>query len=225
MADAHTIATTRGFGTFYIVGDVTLDDSVTSYEGHLFIGESPTKTTITVDPSADVLGCEFYDASLLGTLDGDSKLIDCHLSTLNYVNGTVERCTLNAGTIYLGGGVKADFISCRSGVPGQATPTIDLGGSGQEMIVRGYRGGVTLVNKTGADTLSIDLDSGQVKLDSTVTAGELVVRGVGKLIDTGGDHILSGAWNGATILNETVNYYTLSKDGKTLTIPFYLGTK
>jgi hypothetical protein len=225
MVDGHAIASARGFGTFYIVGDVDLDDSVSSYEGHLFIGESPTKTTVTIDPSADVLGCEFYDSTLVGTLDGDSKLIDCQFSDLTYVNGTIERCTLNAGTVYLGGGVKADFITCRSGVPGQATPTIDLGGSGQSMTMRGYHGGIKLVNKTGTDQMSLDLDSGQVILGSTITAGEIVVRGVGKLIDENGDHIQSGPWNGATIVNETVNPETMAKQGNVLTIPFYMGTK
>ena len=54
MTDAHAIAVARGFGTFFIVGDVDLDDVEIGYAGHSFIGESPTKTTITVDPAAEV---------------------------------------------------------------------------------------------------------------------------------------------------------------------------
>ena len=225
MTDAHAIAVARGFGTFFIVGDVDLDDVEIGYAGHSFIGESPTKTTITVDPAAGVSGCEFYDATLLGTLDGDSKLIDCHLSDLDYVNGTVERCTLDAGTILLGGGVQADFIDCRSGVPGLDTPTIDMGGSGQSMTIRNYNGGVKLTNKAGPEVLSIDLGSGQVVLSSTVTGGEVVVRGDGKVIDEAGNHIFTGTWNGAMIVNETNNPKTTAKEGKLLTIAKYIGLK
>ena len=223
LQDAHDIAEARGFGVFFIVGDLTISDPTIPFSGHSFIGESPSKTTITVDTSAQVEGCEFYDATMLGTLDGNSSLVDCHLSDLDYVNGTLTRCTLNAGTILLGGAVKADFIDCRSGVPGQATPTIDMGGAGQAMTIRHYAGGLKLENKTGADALSIDLDSGQIKLANTVTNGEVVVRGVGKLIDESGNHILSGNWNGATILNETMNPTNIAKDGNLLTTPQYLG--
>jgi hypothetical protein len=225
MADAEIIASERGFGVFFVVGDLTLDDSAGTLQGHSFIGESAGKSTITVEPSADVLGCEFYDATIAGTLDGYSRLVDCEVADLQYVNGVLERCTLNAGTIYLGGGVKADFIDCRSGVPGLDTPTIDMGGSGQDMTMRAYEGGIKLTNKDGPDLLSIDLGSGQVKLDSTITAGLLAVRGDGKVIDVSGAHIFTGDWNGATIFNETNNPTTIAKEGNLLTTPKYLGLK
>jgi hypothetical protein len=38
-----------------------------------------------------------------------------------------------------------------------------------------------LRNKTGTDSVSIDLNSGQVIIDSDVTNGSIVIRGVGKL--------------------------------------------
>lgn len=225
MAGGHAIATGRGLGIFYIVGDLDLDDDSVSYDKFSFIGESPTKTTITIDPLVEVLGCEFYDATLLGTLDGNSKLVDCHLSDLVYVNGTIERCTLNAGIIVLGGGVQADFIDCRSGVPGQDTPTLDMGGSGQALTMRNYIGGTKLINKTGADVLSIDLGSGQIILADTVIAGEVVARGDGKLIDEAGEHIFTGMWNGVSIVNETSNPITIAREGNLLTTPKYLGLK
>jgi hypothetical protein len=129
---------------------------------------------------------------------------NCIIGDLNYINGTVEQCILEDGTIVLGGGAEAHFLDCWSGVAGTGTPSIDMGGSGQELSIRNYHGGILLKNKSGSENVSIDMSSGQVKLATTVTAGTIVVRGVGKLIDESGNHIPTGTWNGATIINELI---------------------
>lgn len=182
MTDALAIAASRGFTTFFIIGDITLD-SGTDFDETIFVGESRTKSVITIDSDADVENCEFYDANVTGTLDGGNVLKNCAIADINYVNGYIEQCVLLTGTVTLGGSEEAHFLDCWSGVVGTATPIIDMGGSGQGLGVRNYNGGIELRNKTGSDKVSIDLNSGQVVLDSTVTAGEIVVRGIGKLTD------------------------------------------
>jgi hypothetical protein len=118
----------------------------------------------------------------------------------------IENCILNPSTITLGGNATAHFLDCESGVPGLGTPTIDCGGSGQALSMRNYAGGIKLINKTGAEDISIDLASGQVKIDlTTVTNGTLVVRGTGKLIDDATDkNITSGTYGSLVVVNETV---------------------
>jgi hypothetical protein len=182
MTDALSIASSRGFRTFYIAGDITLGSSI-DFDESIFVGESPSKSKITINTTADVENCEFYDAEITGTLDGGNVLKNCLISTLNYVNGYIEQCILNSATITLGGSATAHFLDCWSGVVGAATPTIDMGGSGQGLGLRNYNGGIKLENKSGADKVSIDLNSGQVVLDSTVTAGDIVVRGIGRITD------------------------------------------
>ncbi|RLD56520.1 MAG: hypothetical protein DRI97_07300 [Bacteroidetes bacterium] len=125
---------------------------------------------------------------------------------MTYIKGYIESCVLTAGVITLGGSETAHFLDCWSGVPGVGTPVIDMGGSGQSLAIRGYNGGITLRNKTGSESVSIDLASGQAVLENTVTGGSIVARGEGKLIDVNGDHIPTGLWNGVTILNETSAY-------------------
>jgi hypothetical protein len=114
---------------------------------------------------------------------------------------------LNPATILLGGNQTAHLINCTSGVPGIGTPTIDCGGTGQALALRNYNGGIKLTNKTGTDSISIDLNAGQVILSDTVTNGTIVVRGVGKLIsESTGRRIYSGTWNGGvTIVNELID--------------------
>jgi hypothetical protein len=189
----------------FILGDATLTGTTPDLAGYEFVGDSRSKTTLTINPSANIDGVEIQKATVTGTLDGNSKLVDCTISALNYINGTIERCSLSAGVITLGGTGQASFLWCDSGVAGVSTPIIDCGGSGIALALRHYSGGVTLRNKTGAESVSIDLDAGQVILENTVTNGTIVVRGDGKVVDINGDIIKSGTWNGATIVNETTN--------------------
>jgi hypothetical protein len=145
-------------------------------------------------------------------LDGDTHVEDCIIENLTFVSGVIERCILNAGNTVLGGGETAHFIDCKSGVPGVATHIIDCGGAGQPLAMRNYNGGIKIINKTGPESVSIDLNSGQVILsDTTVTNGTIVIRGVGKLIDENGDRIRSGNFNGATIVNELIDSASLQE--------------
>ncbi len=179
--DALALAQERGFSTLYILGDAVIDSGL-DYTDIRFVGESQTKSLITVAAAADVINAEFTTAEITGTLDGGSKLTDCSIGDLNFVDGFVERCVLS-GTITLSGTNPAHFLDCWSGVPGASIPAIDLGGSGSDLILRNYNGEIVLRNKTGTDVVSLDLNSGQLELESTISAGLVTVRGIGKLID------------------------------------------
>jgi len=209
LVDAMLIANLYGFGTIYVIGDLTISNG--NFDSMTFIGESKNKTEITIEPSASVLKCEFYEAHVSGTLDGNCVLKDCYVDTLNYVSGFIESCVLAPGVITLGGATTAHFLDCYSGVPGTGTPTINMGGNGPSLAMRNYNGGVKLTNKSGNAAVSIDLNSGQVILENTVTAGEIVIRGIGKLTDQS---------NGATVLAKD-----LIQGSKLLTVARFLGLK
>lgn len=182
LTDAMLIAAGRGFGTIFIIGSLTIDSSG-NYDNMIFVGESQTRSEITISSGASVIGCEIYDANISGTLDGDALLKNCLIEDLVYVYGIIEHCVLGAGTIALGGNNPAHFLDCWSGVAGVGTPVIDMGGSGQSLGIRGYSGGIKIINKSGSDSASIDLLAGQIIIDSTVTNGKIECRGVGHLTD------------------------------------------
>lgn len=201
----------NGFKTFNIKESMDIDTGL-DFTNFSFIGESVTKTLLNVTASANVTKCEFYETAITGILDGENKLKNCLLQTLNYVNGVIEECLLGEYTITLGGGVDAYFLDCWSAVAGINTPTIDMGGSGQDLGLRNYNGGLKITNMSGAaNNISLDLNSAKIILDSTVTAGTVVCRGVGELLDVAGNTIYSGTWNGGvTILNNALNIQTIS---------------
>ena len=202
QSDLHLISGRRGLNTIFVRGDITLDN-VNSWIGHEFIGESALKTTITIPANASVTDCEFYDATVTGTLDGNSQIERSVVNVLDFVDGYIFNCAI--GDMTLGTSVNANIFSCYSTVAGTATPEIDMNGTGT-LALRDYSGGVKLLNYTGTGSHSIDLEAGQIVLDSaTVTSGTFVVRGVGKLIDENGIHIHGPTWNGVTIVNELIN--------------------
>ena len=206
LADAALIASRRGFSTIFVLGNATFDDTA-SWEGFEFIGESPLKSVISILPIANVLNCEFIDATVTGTLDGNSQLKLCTVNNLDFVDGQMSACSI--GDITLGTSTQANIFTSFSTVAGSSTPEIDMNATGI-LALRDYNGGVLLKNYTGVGSHSIDLSSGQVKLASTITSGTFIVRGVGKLIDELGNHIHSGIWNGGvTIVNELLNLTTI----------------
>lgn len=182
LSDAMLIAWYRGLTTIYSMGDMIID-SGGDYRSMTFIGESKNKTDFFISASSNVTKCEFYEANVSGTLDGDCVLKDCVISDLSYISGYVENCVLDTGIITLGGSTTAHFLDCVSGLPGIDPPIIDCGGDGPSLVIRNYNGSLKITNKTGLAKISIDLNSGEVILDSTVTNGAIVVRGVGSVID------------------------------------------
>lgn len=236
IPDAVAIAQKYSLRTIRFLSNYTLDtgDNVASYR---MIAEAPSNVTLSVNPGADTTSCQIEMATVTGNLDGGSLLQRCVIDNLNYINGYVYQCMLNPGTISLGGSEVAHFLNCYSGVPGVGTPTIDCGVGNTPLAIRGYNGGVKLINKTGTAEASIDLDSGKVIIDSTCTNGTIVVRGDGKVVDSTGAVMNSGTYNGSlTLINETsvwdqnTDEHTIpgtfgEKAGRALTVPEFLGLK
>jgi hypothetical protein len=207
FADARTIALARGFDTIHITGTVVMDTG-DDVSGFIIIGSNATTTQVTINDGAETSGCDIREAFVTGNLDGNTILRNCVIQDLNYVNGFVFKCMLNPGTIRLGGVTTAHFLDCYSGIPGTGTPTIDMNGIGNDqdtpLAMRNYNGGITLIDKTGIGAVSIDLASGQVRIENTCTNGTIVVRGDGKVVDADTeDNMQSGTYNGAlSVINE-----------------------
>lgn len=201
LTDAKLIADYRGFNTYFIISDITVGTG-DDIEDKTLIGVNAVQTTITIEPAALTARSTMTQCTIQGTLDGDSHITDCAVLDLDYVNGELHSCELN-GTLILGGGAQASLVDCYSGVAGSAlTPILDMGGSGQSLIVRDYHGGLKLINKTGPDAVSIDMSSGQLKFDNTINAGLITCRGIGLITQ-------NDATPG-TILNQMLNVETIS---------------
>ena len=183
FTDALAIAAERGFLALNILGDATINGGL-DFTNFTFFGQGINLSTLTINTAAGVLNTTFEAATITGVLDGMSRVTGCRVMGLSFISGVLEDCILE-GTTTLDGVSTALFERCISGVPGAgSTPIIDMGGSGSPLAIRDYYGGIEIQNRTGTDAVSIDMSSGQVIFDSTVSAGTITVRGIAKIVDT-----------------------------------------
>jgi len=194
--EAHQIAGERGIKTIRIMSSMTFD-TVDWGGGHTFIGDSVPNVLLTLDTGADTSSCEFQNMQITGELDNDNVLRECLIHDLTYTNGFIHMCALQ-GTITLGNAEQSTIMDCYSNIPGGgvgAYPKIDMGGSGQDLALRAYSGGLGIINCSDTTTV-MDFDSGRVVFESTVTGGDFTVRGICDIQDDS---------TGGTITDDTVN--------------------
>lgn len=184
LSDAVGIAGYWGFSTLQILDSMTLDDG-TDLTDFKIIGKSHVDTELTIDTNAITTGIVLENANVVGVLDGNTTIRNCSVGDLSYVNGQIFNSGLY-GTIYLDGDQEAVIVNCYT-VDQDNYPIVDMGGSGQDLSMPNYSGIVTIQNLTsGTEEIGIGLNAGQVVLDSTITAGTIIVAGTGILVDNSG---------------------------------------
>lgn len=176
VPDALLIAAFRGFTKLYVIGNITFGTGHDISDFNIE-GESHHKTLVTVNPGAVTSNTEFRSCILQGTLNSESSISNCVVRDLDSFEGDLHNCGLE-GTIVLGGNVDSEIINCYDATAGggAAIATIDMGGSGQGLIVRNFEGGLELKNKSGTEEVSVGIRLGRLVLDSTITNGEILVR-------------------------------------------------
>lgn len=154
----------------------------------------------------DTTASTFHDMEVQGQCSGRAVMRNCHINAVTEFNGHMHDCFF-LNTISLAEMDDCVFINCNSGIAGSSTPTMDVG-SGRNVIFRGYKGGMNLINKTGTDNISIEYDSGHLIIDSTCTTGTIIVRGNAKVTDNSGAGCtvdLTGLLNREIVHDETNN--------------------
>lgn len=181
--DAETIATVYGITQFYALSDVTLLNQSTTWSNFSVVAVNANLianlsiTGITLD---NMVWTGFI---IDGHFDGGNvKLENCVIENALYLSGEIKDSQIN-GTII----VNTDLVvsSCYSGIAGEGISIFDMySGNTTSLSLRAYSGGVDLRNvDTSGCTTTIELIAGQIRLDSTCTAGYIDLRGVGYITD------------------------------------------
>lgn len=190
LSDAQTIISVRSLPKrIHLTGSISVSGS-DDISGYNIRGDSPELGSLTVAVNAVTTDLVLDSISITGDLNGDVTA-NSAVSFANIIDfdGKLIGCGLN-GTITLGtgGGVTHEFIDCYSEMAGDNHPIIDCSDlSGLEVQFRRYSGGLEITNFSQSDAkMSIDLTAGSVTLASSCTDGEIVVRGVGNIVDNSG---------------------------------------
>ena len=213
FTDALSIATTRGLSKFFIIGNATLTGL--TFDNYVFEGQSTSRSTITIEPSASVIASEFTNCTVTGTLDGNSVIENAVAQDLNFVDGVVRNSGI-IGDIILSGTSTLQLLDCYEG--SQVRPCLDFGGSGTGLIVTNWNGAICLKNKSGSEEAFLDLASGDIEIDNSVMNGTITLRGVGKWDNK---FTYSG---GATIVDETIFTRVDETHGQVIRSVFLNGT-
>jgi hypothetical protein len=215
LADALLIAGTRGFIAIEIYDDLAIDDTY-NLDGFRIQGRT-SDVVLQIDSVASVSDLTVENLTLNNsTLDGGVEVRNCMVEDITYVNGFIGNSGL-IGTITLGGDRKSVISDCYT-ADQDDPPIIDMGGSGNDLAMPNYSGIVTIRNLSSASNeIGIGLDAGYVTLDSTITAGTIIVSGIGLMVDnsTGTsvvntDGILNKALISAAVWDENIGDHLIS---------------
>jgi len=201
IPDALIINDYRKFNHFEFLTNFTLGAEADMEK--VRVSGRTTSVELTVDALAQVYGSVFGPCTISGTLDGQNELRGCIVKDMDFFNGRIHNSLLN-GTITLAGSDDAYMVNCTQ-LEMATTPHLNMGGSGQNLVMPNYIGLLHISNLDSYQTIGIGLSGGQVVLEDTVTAGLVHVSGVGELLDEHGDTILSGTWNGVTVINNLMS--------------------
>jgi hypothetical protein len=205
LADALLIAETRGFNKLYLHSDLTIDGSE-DLSGFHIVGQNHVQVDLIVENTPDVDNLRIERVNIHDSiLDGDVSIRDCVVGDVSYVNGHIHDSGLY-GTITLGGNKESVLANCYT-IDQDNPPIVDMGGSGNDLAMPNYSGIVTIRNLSSAtEEIGIGLLAGMVVLEATLTAGTVIVSGVGLLIDnSNGANVDSSSLLNATLIADTIS--------------------
>lgn len=177
FTDAADFAVANGINKIVVLGNIALDRAMVGYE---FYGVGTPRLTMA---GFNVNQSEFHDLELAGTMGGEIHAHNCNIAD-NFAgaDGEFTNCGF-LGDITLGTSSTAIFDKCYSGIGGLGRPTITINGGTNNLSIRSYSGGLTLLGSQVGDETTIEMSQGKVTLDATNTGGDISVRGVAQFTD------------------------------------------
>lgn len=210
LADAKAIADERGFkGLINVNGTLVLapGDDISNFK---LEGTNPTVSVVGAQPGSDTQKTEFENIYCTGYF-GDSTFDDCYVEDIYLLKGYVLKSFLGEN-IYILPGAISYFNSCISQHPTPRCSTFHLD-DGAIAIIASAEGRICLSNQslTPCGT-QITLNNGTVLINPNAFIGQVVVDGLGTVIDaTTGEYLKTGIYNGTLQLTNN----TLSSDNIT----------
>lgn len=183
LASAITIAGNVGLSRYHVINGSTITFGE-SHDNETWIGAN----WMLALGGQSVSGAFITGAILSGTCTGAASphFEHCEIGTV-----TLPPCRINGGSGFtdimtLGSAGDFDIVACNSLVAGESSPTIDMGGAigASNVSMRGWSGGLTIVNVAAGDEISLEGVGGTISVNGT-----------------GGDVHIRGIWEGVTDLS------------------------
>ena len=199
IADAQSIIASRGLPKrLHITGNADISEDLSNYD---IVSDSAVLTTLTFVSPSNSDSLSIAGVTVTGNLSGHITAHNrCIFDSVTNLDGEIYNSGFR-GTCTVSSDIK--LIHSFSDVAGSlATPIFDCQGlDNLDLSIRGWDGGITITNYSGANNkCSVDMDAGRVILDSSVSDGNIAVRGTGYIVDgsTGGTVSITGLTYGTS---------------------------
>lgn len=189
LADAQTIAGTRGLNRLYIVGNITIG-ATDNINGYHLIGQGATfnyaQTTITLTSGCTTSNTTFEHAKVQGVQNGEATFRDCVIGEVTNSHCLYDKCKMVGplGKTNVGGWLAnhtSNYVDCYSA---NDYFVLDVNGSPLQQSFANFCGKLKVINCTHANAkLNIRIHAGTVWIDSTCTSGAIAISGVANLIN------------------------------------------
>jgi len=179
IADAISIATTRGFDIIHIKGTANLGASP-SLDGWNFEGDNSSKSKI-IFTSADTGDTSYRNLHISGGMNGAIYAEDCTIGTVTGVGCTTndnefKNCNLEGDITFRSDNIKRfNFVNCQTTT--DALINIDVNGTTGYISILGHQCRIQFKNVTQPIDVHISGKGMELFLDSSVTSGYWEVHG------------------------------------------------
>jgi hypothetical protein len=225
----QTAAAAKILADLYNIKQYNFKGSITLTSEHdrwSFIGASASFNDILNLGNQSVDESRFQGCQISGdAVESNIEALFCELDNPGNLHGVFRQCGF-LNTFKVESVVPETYVfhHCYSQVAGSGRPTLDFTSVGvtHNVQLRNYVGGINVANMIQGN-LSIDTPGGTVDLKSTVTGGDIVVRGTGIFIDNSGASVTvtEGFIDGLDfrlIKQVTAGKAVVSPDDQTITI-------
>jgi len=179
IADAVTIASLHSFQYLHIHNSVTVSGGE-DISGYTLIADRSLNNTVTIT-NAITDETYFENLTVSGTMSGSVRYTTSVLGAIDNFDGGAKNCLLTNDINITGTGANY-FTDCDTYVTDSNTfKKLTLNGSLLNIIR--CRGNYEIAGKTSANTTSIDLVAGIVKIDNDCVAGEVFIAGIAEIVD------------------------------------------
>lgn len=219
LTDAISIATTRGFGMFELLSDLTI---TTGQNVDEYMILSKNWLTVTIEAGVSLLNTNFQKVSLYGVMGGVwNVLIDCWAYDITNFSGWVRggsigNVSLSVGTLGFEFGGQSFFDDLVPLYPD--TTSILTMNTDTSVSITNCADIVTLKSLTIDSTFICGLSEGVVIVDATCTGGDIAVSGIGLLTNNSAVFVDSTSLMNQTTVADAVLDEPLSEHQATGTI-------
>jgi len=191
IVDAVIIANNYNITTLIVKGNLTLDVGE-DVSGFFMIGQgasiNSSRTNLTMVNGCITVNTKMKDMRVDGYQGGEIVYDNCVIGAIDNMHCQFENCTLVGPISRAIGGWTSNHISFFVGCQTSKTQFIDdMDGTGLHIEHDNASGGFKIMNMNTVDAhYIIRLDAGHVEIDSSCVNGNVIVSGVGTVLDNSG---------------------------------------